>query len=146
MTQKSRPIWVSDETKPSAHTGRSAIRVVPILPSPFVLNGVLDCFLCLTLCIGWLNSSVLWDAGKHKWQAPKAQWTAQKNWYCAFQKFVESLARPSNCCAAPLNCGVETDSINSRRIAVVRALYYSILLAETSPSLLSIKKHRVKSQ
>jgi hypothetical protein len=33
--------------------------------------------------------------------------------YCAFQKFVESLARPSNCCAAPLNCGVETDSMNS---------------------------------
>jgi hypothetical protein len=66
--------------------------------------------------------------------------------YCAFQKFVESLARPSNCCAAPPNCGVETDSMNSRRIAVVRALYCSILLAETSPSLLIIEKHGVESQ
>jgi hypothetical protein len=66
--------------------------------------------------------------------------------YCAFQKFVESLARPSNCCAAPPNCGVETDSMNSRRIAVVRALYYSILLAETSPSLLIIEKYGVEWQ
>jgi hypothetical protein len=66
--------------------------------------------------------------------------------YCAFQKFVESLARPSNCCAAPPNCGAETDSMNSRRIAGVRALYCSILLEETSPSHLSTENHGVESQ
>jgi hypothetical protein len=34
----------------------------------------------------------------------------ERSTYCAFQKFVESLARPSNYCAAPPNCDVETDS------------------------------------
>jgi hypothetical protein len=65
--------------------------------------------------------------------------------YYAFQKFVESLARPSNCCVTPPNCRIKTDSKNSRRIAIVRAIYYNILLVGTSPSLLDIENYTVKS-